>query len=451
MINENYKSDFLRAAREWICDSYAITIQYIVLKGDGGERLLVEASIAVNPLSTTDELCFGIDQLGIAVGQIQLNGQSQQQVLDVLDLATKGKIDVHGQHYFLASENNLDFYSEMTFENRWFSDLHLQVIGARPTPSINVDFVAIDNQLRQSSPPFDGLADVAAWLSLTYSRSANVQPSIKIRVGPPIDIVIDKCGLSNDELTLVFHAHPQLDVTNVGVAVRAVPGHALAARKQIASEIEWETERTDRLEGVARIRVGNADNALAILMLGNNTVRRNWFIDPVKARNSRFVATQLFDNDLRRLRKAIFETADPKEFEKGVASLIFLLGFSSALQVATDAPDIIVTTPGGRIALVECTLRIADFASKLGKLVDRCRALSKTFESNKHHTQVYAVLICALPRDQIAHDAAELDGHKIALVAREELTAAYDKLRFPTDPDKMFDTLDARSAAKSII
>jgi hypothetical protein len=449
-MNDIYKSNFLRAASEWICDAYALTIRYIVFKNDVGQRWLADASIDVNPLPHLQNLRFEIEQAGISAGQIELNWQSRQQVLGILDLATRGTIDVHGEPCSLCLESDLYFHSEMATQDRWFSDLNLQVVGERPKSPINIDFVAIDNQLRRSNPPFDGLADVTAWLNLTTPRSTDVQPSIKIRVGPPVDIIIEQCSLTNNELTLVLHAHAELDISGIGLAVRSVPGNGLAGRKQAASQIKWNTEIAGRKEGIVHITVEEADSSLVILMLGNETIRRQWFLDPGKARNSRLVATQLFDNELRRLQKVIFDNNDSREFEKGIASLAFLLGFSSAQQIESDAPDLIVTTPSGRVALVECTLKTADFTSKLGKLVDRRQALSKAFESNRHHAQIYAILICALPRDQIKHDPAELSEHSVALVTKEDLSTAFNQLRHPVVPDKMFDALDNRFAAAKL-
>jgi hypothetical protein len=445
-VDDNYKSKFLRATSEWVCDAYAITIRYIVFKNDIGQRWLANASIDVNPLPHLQNSKFEIEQPGISAGQIELNGQSRKQVLDLLDLAAQGTINIHGGPCSLFLESDLYFYSEIATQDRWFYDLNLQVMGERPKHPINIDFIEIDNQLRRSSPPFDGLADVTAWLNLTTPRSTDIQSSIKIRVGPPIDIIIEQCSLTNNELTLVLHAHPELDISGVGLAVRSMPGNGLAGRKQAASQIKWNTAIFGRKEGLAHIKVEEADNSLVILMLGNETVRRQWFIDPGKARNSRLVATQLFDNELRRLKKVIFDNNDPREFEKGIASLAFLLGFASAQQVESDAPDLIVTTPSGRIALVECTMKTADFTAKLGKLVDRRQALSKAFESNRHHAKIYAILICALPRDQIKHAPAELSDHSVALVTKEDLSAAFNQLRHPVDPDNMFDALDNRFA-----
>src|SRR5690606_14745229 len=107
-------------------------------------------------------------------------------------------------------------------------------------------------------------------------------------------------------------------------------------------------------------------------------------------------ATQVFDKDIRMVRQAVLDSTDSARFELGVSTLLFLLGFSSAVQLETNSPDIIATTPGGRVVLIECTLRVADFSSKLGKLVDRHRMLLKTFEEGNHYAEVYGVLICSL-------------------------------------------------------
>ncbi|WGG52807.1 hypothetical protein [Rugamonas sp. DEMB1] len=443
MISNIYKSEFLRAANEWICESYSATLQYIILKSDEGESWLAAAVIAVNPLESDNSLSFSINAENISAGQIQLNNFSKSDILAIIADASIGKLFIDDKYIELSMEKDLGFHSEMYHENRWFCDLHLQIIGPRPTFQINIDFTKIDNQLRASTPPFDGLSDLGNWLSLTIPRNASFQPSINLRIAPPVDIMTAQSSLENDELRLVVHAHPSFDINKVAIAVRAVPGQALTGRRQAASELIWGPKEQNPRRGVACIKIAHADNALAILMLGQDTVRRNWFIDPYKARNSRLLATGLFDNDLRRLKKAIFETSDSREFEKGIGSLSFLLGLTPALQVESDAPDLIITTPNGRIALVECTLRIADFQTKLGKLVDRSRALSKFLASSNHNARVYSILICALPKDQITFDYLELQARKVTLITKEDLLNAFEKMRFPIEPDSFFDTIDA--------
>jgi hypothetical protein len=192
-----------------------------------------------------------------------------------------------------------------------------------------------------------------------------------------------------------------------------------------------------RREGSATIALRNADAALVMLSVGSSTVRRNWFLDPTKARNNRLLAIQHFDKDLRMVRQAVLESADSAKFETGVAALLFLLGFSPAVQLETDAPDLVVTTPGGQLGIVECTTRIADFSSKLGKLVDRRGSLTKSLQASGHTANVVAAMICRLPRDQIAAHEGELRALNTILVTGEDLAAALERVRVPNDPDRL--------------
>ena len=114
------------------------------------------------------------------------------------------------------------------------------------------------------------------------------------------------------------------------------------------------------------------------------------------------------------------------------------------LPLETDAPDLIVTTPSGRLAIVECTTRIADFASKVGKLVHRRGSLSKSLGSSVQRLTVSAILVCQLPRNQIAAQTSALGLHQVILLTGEDLAEAFNRLRFTTDPDRMLDDAIAR-------
>jgi hypothetical protein len=450
MISMTKSKDwFLQSSTRWVCDNYSLLIIYVILKDTAGKPWLADALVTVGPVPFAETFDFHIEAAGITIGHVVRNLISKDEINSVLEKAAQGTIRVHGIEYCLNVSDRIDFYTEMDQHERWFADLHLQVIGTRPTSVIDIDFMAIDNQLRQSNPPFDGFGDVVAWLGLHTLRSTDRQPSIQLRVGPPVDLLIDRSDLANNELNLVLRAHPNLDIKQVGLALRSVPGVGLQSRQQAASLIEWSDAELNSREGRATVPLENCDNVLAIVMLGSQTVRRQWILDPAKAGNTRFIATQVYDNDLKRLSKVLFESTDSREFEKGIASLAFLLGFSPALQVESDAPDLLLTTPYGRIALIECTLKIADFATKLGKLVERQQAMKKAFESIQHYVRIYGILVCALPKDRIRYDASELERSGITLVTQEHLTEALGRLRHPPHPDKIFEDIDARSAVSA--
>lgn len=443
MTNNIIKTSFLSAAEAWVCDGYALDIRFLA-NLEGSSYQIWDAAIALNPLRAERDTSFQIESNGILVGHIQSFPQRKKSLIALLSSAAEGALTLEQKRLALPGDSPVDLYSEMVHSNRWFSPLHLRVGGNRVSSLSSAQLMELDNALRRADIPFDGLSDVAGWLGLTSPMANSNPPSISIHVGPPVDLILEECSLVDDQFNATLHAHPKFNVQAVGLAISAVPGVGLEARQQISGQIKWGRVRDGRRVGTANVTLRHADNVLAMLMIGPSTVRRQWFVDSTRARNNRFLAIQHFDKDLRMVRNALLDSQDSSKFEQGVAALLFLLGFSPVIQLETDAPDLVVTTPGGKLAVVECTTRIADFASKVGKLVDRRGALSKSLESSGHPALVSALLVCRLPRDQIAAQSHELSAHGTLLATREDLESSLERVRYPNDPDRMLDELSAR-------
>ncbi|KXS33370.1 MAG: Uncharacterized protein AWT59_0532 [Candidatus Gallionella acididurans] len=447
MLDNLNKDLFLRAANDWVCDSYSADIRYIGRK-DGEEICLIAAYIGLAPLPPTENIGFNIEVNGLYAGQIQLI-ENKENLLKILNMAAQGQLEAHDHLLTLKNERQYSYHSDMNFRDRWFYDLHLQVVGNTDVALSQSNLSGIDNALRQCSTPFDGLSDLFGWLGLKDPQFSRESLSINIRILPPVDLILSNCRLDKDKLQILLNAHPDFDLARLGLAVRAVPGNGVSSRKQVSAHVKWKKVRKGRREGRATITLRNADSALAMLMIGETTVRRQWFLDPVKGDNNRLIAVQHFDKDLRMIRSAIFDQTDSARFELGVSALLFLMGFSSAVQVETDSPDIVATTPGGRLVLVECTTRIADFNSKLGKLVDRKGSLLRALQEIKKPSRVDAVLVCALPKDQVASRSDDLQAHQVILVTKDELVSAFEQLRLHIDPDKTIEELTAKMAREN--
>jgi hypothetical protein len=385
-------------------------------------------------------MSFATVTAGFTFGQMQRSKLKKSTIISLLQDALQGTLELSERKLHLLANEPFSYYSEMLYRERWFSDLHLQVSGIRRQPPDSIELATFDNALRASSPPFDGLADLTGWLGIRAPDIAHNPPSITIRVGPPVDLMFDECRLAKDEFTVTLHAHPRFDVSRITLSVRATPGVGLTSRQQIASHIKWGRVRNGRRPGVAHVRLERADNVLAMLQIENSPVRRQWFIDPDRARNNRLAAVQHYDKELRMLRQAVLESTDSNKFEKGIAALLFLLGFTPALQIESDAPDLILTTPDGKLVIVECTMRIADFGAKVGKLVDRRGSLSRHLSETGHMPEVIAVLVCRLPRDQIAAHERDLRTHRVILISGEDIDKGLERVRAPSDPDEILRT-----------
>lgn len=443
MDQQIIKNGFLGSAVDWVCDSYSLGIHYIA-SHDQAQINIIDASFFLYPLPPEPVDNFSIRAGNLVAGREVLTGLKKAELLARLDDAVNGIVKANGIRLALPNSSSLEYYSDIPNRDSGFSELHLRVMGTRQPFMPHSELRISEDALRQSTPPFDGMTDLCTWLQLNDARINGQAPSINLRIGPPVDILFSETTVNDNNLFLTLTAHPKFDTSNIKLAVREFPGKGIKTRIQTADKIKWGRAVKGQRLGILKLKLVNANSILAMLNLAGRTVRRRWFDDPEKAVNTRYVATQLFDKDLKQLKIALLDSTDSVKFEKGIASLLYLLGFSSAIQVETQAPDIIVSTPGGRLAIIECTTKISDFQNKLGKLVDRRNGLFSQLEATGHNIQVDAFLACSLPKGQIAVDDRQLTQHRVTLLTRENISNAFDLLRTPTSPDEML----ARAAKK---
>ncbi|MCG8085510.1 MAG: hypothetical protein JAZ13_07310 [Candidatus Thiodiazotropha taylori] len=431
------KDIFLKEAAQWICDKYSLDIRYYTIKEDK-EYIIQTCSIQLHPLSYVRDNSFAIESDLFAIGQFQKNNMSRDQLLEFLNHWILGEVNINDKKMQLKTDSRFQFYSDMFHADSWYYNLHIKLTGSNIyLPELN-KLREIDNQFRSATPPFDGLSDALSWLDLGGAQFLGSRPSeINISISPPTDIILEDCSLDLDCLTLKLKASPDFDTNKIQLAICPVPRRHVHERKQVVSEVNWTVLEDKIKEGIAKINLKDIDSVLVMLLINNNTVRRQWIIDTTKARNNRQLTVQHFDKNLKMLRKAIFDLPDSNKFEEGVALLLFIMGFTPAVQIETDSPDLIVYTPIGKLILVECTMRISDFSAKVGKLVDRRGSLEKLLKKNAHDSMVYSALICRLPKDQIASLGIDLHENKIILLTKEDLEQGFTMIRNGVDPDKL--------------
>lgn len=438
MIDE-IKNVFMEEASQWVCDGYGLDVRFYSIKEDG-EYAIQACSIGLNPLPLSVDNSFFIETETFAIGQLQKNDMHKEELASFIESCVDGTLPIYDKNMSLIPDSSLRYYSEMTHSDRWFHNLHLKVYGQNVTIPKQHQLRNIENELRSSSPAFDGLYDALNWLgigdrSFLGSRSSE----LNIWINPPVDIFFEECSLIDDELTVVLRAHPSFDIRTVQLSICPAPRKDINSSRQIAKEFKWSLSDENLNLGVAKISLKGSDSVLLMLLINGSTVRRQWLLDENKARNNRQIPVQYFDKDLKMVKRGVFDQLDSNKFEEGIALLLFMLGFTPAVQMETDSPDLIVYTPGGKLILVECTMRIADFSNKVGKLVDRRGGLEKALREQSHHSLVYGALVCRLPKDQIATLGIDLRENKIILITKEDLEQAFLLIRNGVDPDKLID------------
>lgn len=432
----------------WIYPKYTVTISYLGLKSEDGLTLL-DAHIRFTPLPFPEFEPFSIETAEIVAGQIAYPNVSKLKLERIRTNAVNGKIETSHGTLILPFSERLSYFSELINRQSWESDLHLKILGNTVHLTNPVTLTKIDNSLRCASLPFDGLNDLCRWLSL--SEPYSTQSSITLRANPPVDLILNECSLESGRLKLTIRAVWNLDFQDIFLSIRPIPGKT-STRIFIHQKIVWKRYQKGIRQGNIEIDLENVDSVLVILMLKQSLVRRNWFEDPARAVNYRLIAVQSFDKDLKDLKQGLSpEGNESRKFEKAVALLMYILGFTQAQPLGTESPDIIAATPRGRIIVVECTVKISDAHSKIGKLVQRRGAVLEALRVGGHATrEVIAILVCALTKDQIPTvDSKEWYENRILLVTKPDLEELLLRAKGMIDPDELLDDVVNANTSQS--
>jgi hypothetical protein len=434
-MNESLRDSFLRTAEAWVTAGYDVNVRYLTVD-EAGQRRLYAALIALNPLPLPEGMDFRVEAGRVTAGQFQFRaGENAPQLLES---ACTGQLKSHAIDANFGVDARLDYFSDNPDPNRAGVDLHLRITADNQLSLSTGEIADIDAQLRRANPPFDGLVDLCGWLGLANPASHGRQSSIDIRIFPPADFG-DELKVENNRLVVTIRALEGTDLSQIELALRCAPGVGLS-RYLVGKKIQWAAPVQGIQLGRLELHLENADVVQCMLSLGPRTIRRHVLVDPTRARTLRLAAVMAMDPGLAALTNSLRpdKERDAARFEKGVATLLFLHGFIPTPQADTDAPDLLVGTPGGRLALVECTLKFADFNAKVAKLAARRNRLVLELRAKGHAADVHAVLVCPMPKSEIVGlDELELAGQNVTLVTSETLAAALDRVQSKFDPDEI--------------
>lgn len=442
-------------AAAWLSDDSHCEIrcvEYISAHGSAiQDASLTLASPFVN-LVTENDVQLTVASLHATL--LSTSGVCKEDALLLVKSACAGTLQLNNRVAALKSPDaGVDIYSESLNRDRWLCPLRFRISGERLQYLSELEAIRLDDSLRFNQTPFDGVGELSQWLQLKAAVDGTSPSGITVTVWPPVELIFSECFLNNSKLHLKARVAAKASLPQLSIAVRLTSGSLHNARMQVADGMIWEVQDSGQLIGSIEIPTDSAVGAQVLVGYAGRTFVRQWFWDPSKSPNPRYRTLNQFDPDLKSLKQLLLSSVEARdssnearEFEKAVGCIAYLLGLSTALPLQNNAPDLVSSTPRGRHLVVECTLSISDFSKKLGKLVDRCNALKKSFAEAKLTAEVIGVLVCRLPRDQIALREAELQQHQILLATRESLEFAVDRAWQVHDPDALLDAAVASTS-----
>jgi hypothetical protein len=140
---------------------------------------------------------------------------------------------------------------------------------------------------------------------------------------------------------------------------------------------------------------------------------------------------------------------DARDLEAAVAWLFWMLGFSTVQLGSTgrtqDFSDVVLITPQGHIAVVECTTGLLRADSKLPKLVARASTVRQRLDQSSHaHLKLLPVMVSTLTRQELQADLEDAERLGVLVIAREELDQMVVRTLAGANPDELFTTAEQR-------
>lgn len=171
-----------------------------------------------------------------------------------------------------------------------------------------------------------------------------------------------------------------------------------------------------------------------------------WLVDPENSQNPRRAAYEVFDPKLESLSATIENASargqDARQLEPAVAVLLWLLGFSIAhlaLPRVRDAADVLAITPGGHLAIIECTTGLLKAENKLALLHARTEAVRRNLAaSNNTYRRVLSAIVTTRPSNDVKVDMAAAEQLGILVLTRETIKELLPRTLMQPNADQIY-------------
>lgn len=303
--------------------------------------------------------------------------------------------------------------------------------------------VHLDWELMSASAPYDSINELC--LEFGVGPIEQLPVTFEAVLTPVVEIgASSRVNDAKAEINLLLA--PTLDSQKASLGYRVFEQGVVAHRGEVAGEdLEW-SDWNDVRKGAVIFDVPPAAAVHCYARFDGVTHHHYWIADPSTAQNPRRAAYEKFDPELRILRELLVpEVGNAADLEKGVAWLLWLLGFSpihlaEKRKRVSNAPDLLAVTPAGHHVVVECTMGQLKGDSKMERLVGRAAVVRERLErSNNKHLRVLPLMVTSMTRPEVAAGEQPAKEQGVVILTREDLLAACDRTVVLPTPDAMFE------------
>jgi hypothetical protein len=351
------------------------------------------------------------------------------------ELAFPGNPDRNGANYFP--------FHEIGLPQRHVSVLW--IFGAQSADFLAALQPGLDWELRACATPYDGVQELLAEYQPGILQGVNRIDLAALEV-----VAVDGSSIVEGETaTLAVKTATKAAPERVTVGVRVTSQNKVVERRQFAgADFSWRLDDKGMRIGELKFSVPRAAIVQAFANYNGVTQHFYFFGDLTSFQNSRRAAYEAFDPKLETMMdivaKAQGKGIESRDFEAAMSWLFWMLGFApgyiGGARRMSDAPDFVVSTPGGNIAIVECTTGMLKEERKLHILHERTELVRNNLgASSTRGVRVLPVMITAKSRSAITPDLEHAERLGVHVIAREDLDQLIPQSLFPQNADQLFE------------
>jgi len=304
---------------------------------------------------------------------------------------------------------------------------------------------SFDAELRAAPIPFDSINDLLDHLGLPSPAHGVEQTTLEIVARSPGTIEASST-IINGKATIRCRVSNVLDVK--GLRLGYIGKSQNTVRGSVAGEMVTWREEGDFKLGTYSPSAVEVPILQAYLSYQDILLHRSLLSDPENRLNLRHTVHKLLDPDVEFIREMLLKSQkrNADGFEPAVSLLFMQLGFAVGnycrIPKLQEGPDLIAFSPGGNIAVIECTTGTLDQKDKLAKLVHRTAMIeAKVAAEADDSVDVQAVIVSALSKEELGADFKRAGEHKIAVLSKPDLEKALEQLALHPDADRFFEHL----------
>jgi len=301
---------------------------------------------------------------------------------------------------------------------------------------------ALDWELKAHAEPFYNLADLLAYYDLGQLDQESAAQTVEVIAFGVTEI--DKASkVDGDKASIGLAIAKGLEAGKVRLGYRVVPPHGRVTRRSIEGHrLDWE-EDDDLLKTEVILDV--PPTSIVDCTVSYDGYARNhwWLTDASRAQNPRRAAYEVVDPELAvfsdYITKAGKTPRDQHDFESAVSWLLWMLGFSPVylgVSKQLETADLVVTTPGGDFAVVECTLGLLKSEHKMARLIERTEAIRAQVDASHH---VLPVMVTSKTRKEVRAELPDAEKLGVLVMTRENLNEAIRRTMLMPNADAAYE------------